>query len=487
MTVLLLANVGNHDLELKDPSLLPDKGDPRWWAPRRIGEEIQANLKHYAGQLSMPLIGATVQWLLESEKVTPASFQVVLFASDQPPADTVQEEWLKDTLPIAQVIRTVLTQEPFRLVPRQIRIEAIQGIPADYANMLAFYTRTLPQIAQKVGADAQVYLEVSGGTPAMTSMLIVAGVEVFGERVRTLYLDRGATQPYEVRVARELFARKTRDILRNQIRLHVYTAALHTLSESGDLVTPDARQRHLLAALLDYADRRLAFDFERALTALQEARGLAVGVPQARIGRWLRELESRDDTAALLSELLHSARLKLQAGDYADFTQRLFRYQEASFRHMAEQMGLKCGKSSEYARQTWVKNQTQLNAFLSTYVSPQTGESNPVDLGRSLNRYSLGAIVDYYMQHDPSWARWRGTADDLHALSSVAELRNKGLSGHGFKGIGRPDLEAAYGATVDALLENLARIYEALFGQPPGDNPYTAVNELILDLVQANL
>jgi hypothetical protein len=319
----------------------------------------------------------------------------------------------------------------------------------------------------------------------MTSMLIVAGVEVFGERARTLYLDRSATVPYEVSVARELFARKTRDTLRNQIALHVYAAALHTVKESGDLITSDTRQRQLLAMLLNYADRRLAFDFERARAALQEARGLAVGVQQSRIGRWLRELETLD-TPVLLSELLHSTRLKLQAGDYADLTQRLFRFQESSFRYMAEQMGLEYGKSHEYASQTWFKNQAELGPFLDVYIDRQSGKVNTVDLGRSLNRYSLGAIVDYYVQHDPQWDHWRSTADDLHALSTVSELRNKGLSGHGFKGIGRPDLEAAFGGSLDTLLDHLAHIYAALFDQTPGTDPYAAVNELILELAQAN-
>jgi len=486
MSVLLLANVGNSDLRLQNMKLLPDRPDPRWWdSTRHLGEEVRNNLDRYASALHMPLIAPTLNWLVKHEQASGKDIQVVLFASDQNREFAGEENWLKDTAPFAEVIQALLTREPFEIPKKQIWIRRIDGNPADYSNMLSFYSRELSRLKEKgfVEEDTHPYMEVSGGTPAMTSMLIVTGVEVFGPRIKTLYVDRDATVPYEVSVAQELFARKTRDTLCHQIDLWAYAVAKQTLQQSGSMITPDEQRRRVLSALLDYADRRLAFDFTRAREALQEARGLTTGTPQAQIHHWLRQME--DPSASdHLSELIHSTAIKLGLGDYADFVQRIFRFQEAAFRYMVEEVGIQYADDREQqVSMAWIKAQPGLDQFLNTYIDPQTGHVTPIDLRRPLNRFSLGAIVDYFVQKDPKRASWKEAVEKLYTLSTVADLRNKGLSGHGFKGIGRADLEEAFGDSVEALMEQVREIYTALFGHLP-DDPYKAINQLVRDLIQ---
>lgn len=488
MTVWLLANVGNSDL-LVDRSRLPQPpapNDPKtWWTPRRIGEEVCNKPERYAESARLPLLEPTINWLFQHEHLTGNDLRLVLFASDQPQDDTLEAEWLKDTIAIAEAIGKIVTRKPFEIPHKQVRTQRIVGSPADYSNMLSFYTDQLPKVAEWIKPDDRIFIEVSGGTPAMASMLIVMGVEVFGERVRTLYVERGAAIPYEVGVARELFARKTRDTLCDQVRLHAYAVAKQTLKDAGYLAAPGDPDRQLLAALLSYADRRLSFDFERARNALQDARRLAVGESQARIGRWLRELES-PDTAAHLSELIHSASIKLSFGDYADFVQRVFRFQEASFRYMLDQIGAQYSdKQGKFIKSEWLQSQAGLEKFLSSYRNPATNQPDAVKLDRPLNRFSLGAIVDFFVQTRDPWKGWHGASKQLHRLSAVADLRNKGISGHGFDGIGQDDLEQAYEQPVEVLRQDLESIYEALFGQLPGPNPYDAINAVILELVQA--
>lgn len=485
MGIQLFANVGNSDVQLTDSGLLPPASTPEWWnSVRRRGEEIRDHFEHYAPSVQLPLLGPTIHWLMEAEDVTGNDLEIILFASDQPAGYTAEREWLKDTKPLADVIKLVLQRKPFEIPAKRIRITAIDGNPADYTNMLAFYSKTLPQIAPYIDPQAQIYMEVSGGTPAMASMLIVMGVEVFGDRVHTLYVDRGASFPCEVSVARELFARKTRDTLLNQVDLHAYAVAQQTLEQAGSLVSSDDRQRRLFAALLEYADRRLAFDFERARAALQEARTLSVGVQQAKVQHWLGELATQD-VAVNMSELIHSAGIKLRFGDYADFTQRLFRFQEASFRYMVEQFGIRYTKADGmFADSGWVDGVTGLTQYLKEFPDPRSGRLIFIDLKRSLNRFSLGAIARFFVQSDPKWQHWQATVDRLDGLSTMADLRNKGISGHGFDGIGRSDLEQAFGGDLETLPALLPELFESLFGRPPGENPYTAINALLLDLIQ---
>ena len=65
----------------------------------------------------------------------------------------------------------------------------------------------------------------------------------------------------------------------------------------------------------------------------------------------------------------------------------------------------------------------------------------------------------------------------------MAELRNRGLSGHGFRGIGRFHVEEAYGATIDELLEQLEEIYRMLFQRRVEDSPYAVLNEVLQQLI----
>lgn len=493
MTTLLLANVGNRDVLLTDDSRLPKHEDQNWWkSPRRLGEEIAANLDHYADAIELPLLHPTLDWLLNEfneQGIAADDLQVVLFASDQPYRLTQERDWLKDTEPFAQVIHKLL-EKKYKITKRFIK--TIEGSPADYANMLAFYMHTLPQIAANVPPDSEVFLEVSGGTPAMSSMLIVAGVEVFGDRVHTLYLEQDARHPNEIGVAQQLFARKSRETLRGQIELYAYNAARQTVEQSGRLIAPDNHRRDLLDCLLHYADRRLAFDFRRARNALQGALALTTGNTQAQIRFWLRELQA-PTTADNLSEVIHSAAIKLQLGEYADLVQRVFRFQEASFRYLAEQMGMQYSRGDdEYLDESWRKSQPALDNYLRHYRRGHDGRLRAeadkvieVSTTRSLNRFNLGAIVEYFVEHDPRWKHLRAVVDRLFSLSAVADLRNKGLSGHGFNGIGREDLEAALGDSAAALVDRLRRIYTEIFEVEPGEDPYRAVNTLLVELIEA--
>lgn len=495
MAVFLLANVGNSDLEVMD-GVLPVEGAP--WTVRRRAEYVLAHMEEVAASIHLPLLSPTLRWLYDHHQLVDTELSITLFASNQLEDITPERDRQKDTKPVADVIQQFLTRPEAesdigaktfrRLTKKKVFVRPIEGNPADYSNMLAFYSEELPKQARRMQPTDTVFLEVSGGTPAMTSMLILVAVEVFGERAHTLYIDRGASQPYEVSVAGDLFARRGRSTLLTQIDLNAYTVAQHTLKTSGAIIQSDETRRTLIGALLEYADRRLAFDFDQAHTALSRARQLTTGNDQAYVKSWMKHLEE-PDIAVNLAELLHSMRIKQRFGDYADFVQRIFRFQEASFRHMAEKMGMRYRDRNrdEYVDVDWVRSIPRLADFLGQYRHPISGAPLSIEYTRaSLNRVSLGAIVDFYVGNVDTWRHWQETARELHKLSKVAELRNRGLSGHGFRGISSTNVEDAYGAGIDQMLERLTSIYTTLFERQLGESPYRSVNDLLHRLIEPN-
>lgn len=485
MSVVLLANVGNSDLEINPKDLLPKNSDNKNLSSRELGEEVLMNYDKYRDHIQLPLISPTIDYIAKHEKINLMDIKIYLFASDQKQDMTHPIEWQKDTISVAKVIQKYLTD---RGIPQKsIKICTIKGNPADYTNALEFHSKELKEIREKEGIDSHYYMEVSGGTPAMTAMLILMGTEVFGQRVSSLYLDRSSKEPHRINISQELFARKTRELLRNQIELYAYTVALNTFNENAKLIVYDERNRNLIKRLLGYADRRLAFDYERARKELEEA--YAIGDIQSQIRRWRNELLD-EDNAIIIAELISTAKIKLKIGEYADFTQRLFRFQEAIFRYMADEMGVQYGKDEQYLSDTWRSSNPELDEYLQKYNRNQKGElteqpTEVVTKNRSLNRYSLGAIVEYFVTHDPKWEYLQPTLDQLFQLSSVADLRNKGIAGHGFEGISEEDIKSAYQRPIDELIKNIEGIYRDVFKSNANvPNHYDDVNELISSLMK---
>ena len=480
MKAVLLANIGNSDLEL-DRSLLPQSDR----MPRAMGEAVKSDFERYRSSIKLPLLLPALERVKAQEHCQLVDINLYLFTSNQKQALVDVDNWEKDTHPVGEAIQLYFNRV-LQIPKKQIFLSAIEGNPADYANALAFHQRTLTQLGAELPADLPVYLEVSGGTPAMTAMLIVMGAEVFGDRVTTLYVDRGSSAATEVGVARSLFARKTREAMRSQLRLHAYSAAQRTLEDSGSVISRDEGQRDLIRCLLGYADRRLAFDFKRAVEELSAAH--SIGEMQAQITFWVRELET-GGTQKNLEEVIHSAVVKAEQGEFAELTQRLFRFQEATLHHMAEVAGVAFGNRSENLSESWLKGQTGLEAYLAKYRRARNGDmllpeqsAIAVDVKRSLNRYSLGAIVEYFAQSG-SRVEWQPVLEDIFRLSHAADLRNRGIAGHGFDGISRADLEVAYGDSIETLLEDLRSIFDSVFGQPPGESPYARLNAMVEQLL----
>jgi hypothetical protein len=286
---LLFCNVGSSDLDRAPLEELNRLNE------RERARRILAAWETYAPRLRLPIIGKALRYVLNQ----PGDLaRLVLIASDQgdtPPDDPyLAELWGKDTCGTAQVIRRALAAGcdglP-ALAAERIDIWTIadrhgrERDPSDYDGVRRFFERRLPDMARAF-PTATVYLEVTGGTPAMTTGLLVAGSEVWGARATALYVHPRYALPQTLNTTTRLLAAPLRAALRANASTFDYDAALRLLrdhrSAIADRLIPGADQ--VLEAVLDHARCRFNFDLRGARRALEG------GVDRLGDGRWRADL-----------------------------------------------------------------------------------------------------------------------------------------------------------------------------------------------------
>jgi hypothetical protein len=255
---VLICNIGSSDLDRAQLAELNGLSER---------ERAMCILADYAAcqpRLALPIIGKALRHV---QRQPGELVCVALVASDQgaeqPADDTARDNWGKDTLYMAQVIARRLTEPSIDWQPiaaARIQIWTIEDgrggarDPSDYDGVRRFFERQLPEL-RAAFPNATAYLEVTGGTPAMTTGLLVAGTEVFGAQAEVLYVHPRRPMPATLNTGKRLQAGPLRAALRSNAATYDYDAALRAFRSQraviGDRLVEGAPE--LLEVLLEYA------------------------------------------------------------------------------------------------------------------------------------------------------------------------------------------------------------------------------------------
>lgn len=488
MVKLLFCNVGSSDLDRASLEALNRLNE------RERARRMLAEWDTYAPRLRLPIIGKALRFVLAQ----PGDLaRLVLIASDQgdtPPDDPyLAELWGKDTCGTAQVIRRALAAGcdglP-ALATDRIDIWTIADQhgrnrdPSDYDSVRRFFERRLPDMARAF-PTATVYLEVTGGTPAMTTGLLVAGSEVWGARATALYIHPRYALPQTLNTTTRLLAAPLRAALRANAATFDYDAALRLLrdhrSAIADRLVPGADR--VLAALLDHARCRFNLDLPGARRALEG------GVDRLGDGRWradllaLYESVAAPDRAARLAEVYHGAMARYDVGAYGDFLAQVSRFQENAWRLLCLERGAQFidrngqpNADGSRVSRAWEESVE----FRFRYELPdETGD-------RTVNRSRLRALARHLAQRRGEDLRPVVTA--LDRLNPLADLRNEVV--HTLEGVARSDLARAFAGSAgdeqiaDHIVPHMADVYTLISGRSPGASPYAVINRLIETLLR---
>ena len=237
---------------------------------------------------------------------------------------------------------------------------------------------------------------------------------------------------------------------------------------------------------MTYAKHRLNFDFEGAMTAMFGAeRGMPYDVAEAMRG-WANDISDRSEIW-LLREVLHTAEISFRNGAYADFVGRGFRLSEGLSDHVIDRwtdeevFAYKPERNPE--GKTFHKKVVS-EEWLDKHVDAwELLDKKRIDLDRGVTRKTLLVLADYFAGTNNTR---RQVIKYLNRIDELGSFRNQMPFAHGYKGVSLDLLMERYKTNRDdEMLRNLKWLFEQVTGEPPGENPYDALNKFISDLVHS--
>ncbi len=479
---MLVAPVGTREVTLTDLSLLPDDDLRTYWnhadpeqrtGARTKGEVLMANLDRYAPALSLDILGKAVRHVFQAHHRID---WLILVASDQP--ETTSEKFRKnDTIELARLIRELLRRDSsLKQVGNRTKIRVVSDNPSSYEVMRDFYRRELPVWCHDLKPEGVCYLEVTGGTAQMSTMLLLEGVRLLGPRAVPIYVLEEYDMPQTLNVGRQMLVDELKETLRRDLSVYAYHAAWKSAVEDESVLRGTLPYYDALAAVLDCARRRLNFDFATAQSALFGAdRGLPAPL-QGRVMALAHELSEDGRTREwLIAEVFHSAIVRLRTEAYAGFVGRVFRFQEAMLRYLCEVWGAKFGGENEaFIDPDWLAEHEGVRTAL---------EKAQINADREVSRMTLQTIALRLAQErdDEQGQSW---VKRLARFERVASLRNQLVITHGFAGVSLRRLAELYKGGDPQIVTDMKELLEEVLGVRNPDNPYDQLNGLCYDLLE---
>lgn len=444
MKAVLFANIGNRDLGKNGVSIY-NLGDNIYEESKRLFER-----KGYPG-LDAILLEPVMNYIKGSVE------GVYLFGTEQ------MEIHPQDTYYVASIVRAILTGK-YELDDKKSRVVQITSDPSDRDEMYNFYEKFFDGIR----GEGFAFVSLTGGSPAQNEALLFNSIAKFKSNVQGIYLSRGAKEVKTLDISGRIYKKGLKEQVDAFKERFLYEGAIELVERYGldeDLDLLRAKKYEML------------FDFETALRYYEKARRkysgerrIEIEAEIERLNRLKGGLSDKERFSeeyfltyiALLEELYKNMKIKWEQGAYIDFLGRLFRFEEAVWRFVFEKetkvtTERKSGEYQDFHR--FVSSDKELSKFLN--------EEGIKEDKLEPNRKVLRKIVEF-------WVRKRGIKElgrifrffeEINTSEgnslSLADLRNKSILAHDFKGISREEMERKYKRDI---LEDIGEILGLLKG-----------------------
>ncbi|WP_298814731.1 hypothetical protein [Chloroflexus sp.] len=491
MNILIMANIGNSDL------LIDGKRVQR---PRPEGETVMQQLAQH--QIEFPILEPCLNYIRQQNPNAIA--RLICFYTDQPETpDTTRSDRFgvslrdKDTIWFARIAGQILPARfPGWLREAQaVRIESSHGAdlnPSIYDEAFEAYDHLL---ARYYDREAHLcFILTAGGIPACNFALQLRAIIAYGERCRFIYPPESG-RIGELRIGEQIQATIQRANAMAALEQYNFPSALASARA--------ARVSNWIVNMLEYAVYREAFDFRRALQAIEQAERQASGSVRqlcAELHHNLRQLSERNDPAALLREVFYSAEIACRNGRYAGMLGRIFRFQEGALRLIVERyLGVPTDMSRAVKESNLARYLEQIDSHpaLRDYLEQQTIDNKPLRYRDGPNRPVMQAMIRFVIEggaradgqpfaNKKDRNRLQTVNHLLGQLDTLADLRNQSVIAHGYAGVSREEIDAIYKGGPEKIIEDLREMmYQLDIDKQP--SPFDRVVQTIQDALQRGL
>lgn len=414
---------------------------------KKLYEEYPKGIEYIEFPIVEPIIERVGKELSNGEKLE----KIIFVTTEQDKADK------KDTVYLGELFKKIKSDNKSELNKKlgfsniKVNNYVIKDNPADYDVMMDRYKKIIES-----STDCEVvYINLTGGTPAMNMSLLYNSTNEINIKVIPLYVNGKTKRTIKLRVIEELKKNKIKDELKTFIAKHLYDAAIMTIERNEKSL--DVNKARIVVAMLNIAKDRREFNFEKALEPIDQ---LKYELPNSRdvfdrFEEAVTNLNSSNDLY-MLNELKNNAIYKYTDGAYTDFLGRIFRIQEASYALLLRKNRLIKEKKDKY-----VLNKENLSHEQEEEIKNfknDNGEKIEVDKG--LNTYSMEKVLECILS-DRSLEM--ELLDKLKQLDKLKKLRNKSILAHGYKGVSKqviddeiPNIEQY----LNSLIEGFASILD---------------------------
>ncbi|MEI8167005.1 MAG: hypothetical protein WCG26_11520, partial [Chloroflexales bacterium] len=225
MSTFLICNVGNHDIDAP-AEYLPEYPRDKGPMPERLrATHLMSIYEQAAEHIVLTLIRKAIRHV--EDEIGSLPDRIILIASDQTDARFQP----MDTIETAHLIKRLIIDryhiDEERIELRRIRDEQSSHSPADYDGVMRSMERDLADL-RATFPDARYYLEVTGGTPAMTTSLLIAGTKVLGRQAIPIYITKTSEMAYSLNTGRQLLRHTVQEVIFSDLSIYSYGSAWRT-------------------------------------------------------------------------------------------------------------------------------------------------------------------------------------------------------------------------------------------------------------------
>jgi len=407
--------------------------------------------------LQIPVIDKALTWI---ENVNVDIDHIVLFIS----ADDPHNDLPANETSVGDLISRYVDNITSSLGPDQIEMVTVEQETANYDSMLAFYSETL----QRFDVYDAIYMEVTGGTAAMSFVLLWQGIALFADKVSPLYISADHDTPLSLDIGNALQLEAILDDYQDLIEIYQYHAALQVLDTHAALCKKYWPHFDAIYAVTKHARQRINFNFEDAESSL---RGLKDTLPTQFLGKlqdFIVDLDERD-AAWILREEIYATDFAIRNGAFKDALTSIITFREGLMRYYVIALDVPLIDENRVIEPGWLAKKHGLRDHLKHWN---------IDPKRWLTSKGLDKILEYKAKFN---REIKQVCDKIDQFNKLGNLRNQAVHHHG--GVSPAMINDHFPGGINAIVPEMHDLYRSVTQRPIRADYYDDINRFILDLI----